>query len=95
LHGKKDNGDEIGGTWSMHGRGKNRLQNSSIKFWKEEVTVEIRKWEENEQMHFKRNKIWGCVPNEPGSGYGPVAISCEHGNMPSYFIKCEGSFLCQ
>lgn len=27
----------------------------------------------------------GCEPDWSGSGYGPLAGSCEHGNKPSYF----------
>jgi len=34
----------------------------------------------------------GCGLNLSGSGYGPVAGSCEHGNEPSGSINC-GKFL--
>jgi hypothetical protein len=36
--------------------------------------------------------VGSCGLDASGSGYGPVAGSCEHGNGPSSFIK-DGYFL--
>jgi hypothetical protein len=36
--------------------------------------------------------VGSCGPNSSGSGYGPVADSCEHGSEHSGSIKC-GEFL--
>lgn len=40
--------------------------------------------EDNININLKEK---GCGLDESGSGYGPVAGSCEHGNEPSDSIK--------
>jgi hypothetical protein len=44
-----------------------------------------RRWEDNITMHLRNRIEWyGLVSS--GSGYRPVAGSCEHGNEPSVSI---------
>jgi hypothetical protein len=43
-------------------------------------------------MDFFRNDQGKGKEDASGSGYGPVAGSCEHGNEPSGFIKGEEFF---
>jgi hypothetical protein len=35
----------------------------------------------------EENRVWRCGLTSSGSGWGPVAGSCEHGNEPSGSIK--------
>jgi hypothetical protein len=49
------------------------------------------KWEVNIIMGL-RNSLGGRGLDSSGSGQGPVARPCEHGNKPSVSIKC-GEFL--
>jgi hypothetical protein len=39
-------------------------------------------------MKFGRNRMGWYGLDTSGSGYGPVEVSCEHGNEPSGSIKC-------
>jgi hypothetical protein len=48
------------------------------------------RWEDNIEMDLR--DVGKCGLNASGSRYGPVADSCEHGNVPSGSIK-DGEFL--
>jgi len=68
--------DDMGGTYSIHGRNEKYVHNfSQKKTWKEETT-----WENNIKMDLKRERVWGCGLDSSGSGQGPVAGYCEHDN---------------
>jgi hypothetical protein len=41
---------------------------------------------------YLENRVGGCGLDSSGSGYGPVAGCCEHGNEPSGSIKV-GAFI--
>jgi hypothetical protein len=41
-----------------------------------------RRREVNMRMDFKRDRVGRCGLDASGSGQGPVASSCEHGNEP-------------
>jgi hypothetical protein len=41
------------------------------------------RWEDNIKTDFRKIRINGSELDSAGSGYGPVAGFCEHGNEPS------------
>jgi hypothetical protein len=47
-----------------------------------------RRWEDNTKMDL-REIGFGDVLDSLGSGQGQMAGSCEHGNEPSFSIKCR------
>jgi hypothetical protein len=52
------------------------------------------RWEDNIRMDLKDIRLDWIALDASGSGYGPVAGSCEHGYVPSGYIK-GGEFLDQ
>jgi hypothetical protein len=46
------------------------------------------KWKDNIKIDLKEMGLEGV--DSSGSGFGPVAESCEHGHEPSGSIKCAG-----
>jgi hypothetical protein len=53
------------------------------------VGTPTRRWEDNIKMDNKEIVLEGGGINSFGSGQGPLAGSCEHGNEPSGSIKGE------
>jgi hypothetical protein len=51
-----------------------------------------RRRQDNIKMYFMEIMMGICGLDASGSGYGPVADSCEHGNEPSGSIKV-GEFI--
>jgi len=43
--------------------------------------------EDDTKMNLKRYRVGGCRMDSTGSGKGPEAGPCEHGNEPSGSIK--------
>jgi hypothetical protein len=51
------------------------------------------RWEDNIRMDLRGNTVGRCRLDPSGSGYEPVAGSCEYGNEPWGSIKGGGNFL--
>jgi hypothetical protein len=78
----------VGGTCGTHGGGKRCLQGFG---WRLEGTRPLgrprRRWEDNIKMDLRVDRDrWGKL-DSAGSGQGPMAGLCEHGNEPSGSIR--------
>jgi hypothetical protein len=70
----------------MYGRGEKNVEGFGGKAQRKETTWKTKVWMDGIRMDF-RETDWGCGVDSVGSGYGPEAGSCEHGDEPSGIME--------